>query len=264
MPLGESEVQWIRGLVPLGAFGLGLLLERLRPHAALRPEWRTNLGLWLVDAALMAAVCGACGWATAAWAAGAGIGLLNLFGPAPAVGVAATLIGLDLVSYAWHRANHRVRLLWRFHRVHHADANFHVSTAIRFHPGELLLALPVRLAAIVLLGASPYGVVVFEAVFGIANVLEHGNFDLPRRLERALDRVLVTPALHRRHHSTERAERDSNFGTIFSIWDRAARTLRPATSDARFATGLPGMQGAQARSLRAMLLAPLRSRAGLI
>jgi sterol desaturase/sphingolipid hydroxylase (fatty acid hydroxylase superfamily) len=100
----------------------------------------------------------------------------------------------------------------------------------------------------------------FEAIFGIANVLEHGNFALPRRLERLLGVALVTPALHRRHHSTERSERDSNYGTILSVWDRVARSLRPDTSAALFATGLGGPRGAASRSLAAMLVAPLRPR----
>jgi sterol desaturase/sphingolipid hydroxylase (fatty acid hydroxylase superfamily) len=254
---GEPEVQLVRGLAPLGAFVLGLALERLAPHAELRPAWRANLGLWLVDALLMAVVCGACGFAIAAWATRSGVGLLNQVGAPLWLGVAVTVAALDLLSYVWHRANHELAFLWRFHRVHHADADYHVSTALRFHPGELLLALPVRLAAIVILGAPPLGVVVFEAIFGIANVLEHGNFDLPRRFERFIEVALITPALHRRHHSTQRSERDSNYGTISSVWDRLARTLRPDTSAARFATGLDEPSGARSRSLAAMLVAPL-------
>jgi sterol desaturase/sphingolipid hydroxylase (fatty acid hydroxylase superfamily) len=257
--MSESAVQLVRGLAPLAAFALGLALERIAPHAALRPEWRANLGLWSVDAVLSAVVCGACGFAIAAWAQASGVGLLNEVDAPLGAGIAATVVGLDLVSYVWHRANHQVAFLWRLHQVHHADADYHVSTALRFHPGEILLALPVRLAAIVLLGAPPAAVLAFEAIFGIANVLEHGNFDLPRRLERVLGRVLVTPALHRRHHSTERSERDSNFGTILSLWDRLASTLRPSTSDALFATGLPGSPGSGARSFGAMLLLPIRS-----
>ena len=95
-----------------------------------------------------------------------------------------------------------------------------------------------------MLGAPPVAVVIFEVIFGIANVLEHGNFDLPRRFEEALSVALVTPALHRRHHSTERSERDSNFGTILCLWDRLAQTLTPSTSAAVFPTGLPGRTGA--------------------
>ncbi len=259
MEFSEASVQLWRGLAPLAAFALGLALERAVPHVALRPAWRANLGLWGIDAVLLAAVCGACGWTVAAWAQTSGIGLLHALTAPLAAGVALTVVALDLLSYAWHRANHQVGLLWRFHRVHHADADYHVSTALRFHPGELLLALPVRLAAIVLLGAPPLGVIVFEAIFGIANVLEHGNFDLPLRLERVLGRVLVTPALHRLHHSTQRSERDSNFGTILSLWDRLARTLCPSTSALRFPTGLPGRAGARGRSLAAMLATPFRS-----
>jgi sterol desaturase/sphingolipid hydroxylase (fatty acid hydroxylase superfamily) len=168
------------------------------------------------------------------------------------------LVALDLVSYLWHRANHGVAWLWRFHRVHHTDDAYHVSTALRFHPGELLLGLPVRLAAIMLLGASAAGVLAFEAVFGIANVLEHGNFDLPVWLERRIDRVLVTPALHRRHHSVEQRERDTNFGTIFCVWDRLARTRRADTSASRFPTGLGTGANATARSLGVQLGLPLR------
>ena len=260
MTFGEPQAQLVRGLAPLGAFVLGLALERLAPHAQLRPAWRANLGLWGVDALLMAIVCGTCGFAVAEWATQGGVGLLNAVGAPLWLGIAATVAALDLLSYLWHRANHQVPLLWRFHRVHHADADYHVSTALRFHPGELLLALPIRLAVIVIVGAPALGVVVFEAIFGIANVLEHGNFDLYRRVERFLGIALVTPALHRRHHSTERSERDSNYGTILSVWDRIARTLRPNTSASRFATGLDESTGARSRSLAAMLVAPLRSR----
>jgi len=256
----EPQAQLARGLAPVAAFAFGLALERIAPHVALRPAWRANLGLWATNALLMAAVCGACGFAVATWATREGVGLLNQIGAPTWLGVAAAVAGLDLLSYAWHRANHELGFLWRFHRVHHADADYHVSTALRFHPGELLLALPIRLAVIAALGAPALGVVVFEVVFGAANVLEHGNFDLPRPLERALGVAFVTPALHRRHHSIERSERDSNYGTILCVWDRLARTLRPDSSAAVFATGLVGSAGAGARSLGAMLLAPLRAR----
>jgi sterol desaturase/sphingolipid hydroxylase (fatty acid hydroxylase superfamily) len=205
---------------------------------------------------LSAVVCGACGFAIAAWAQASGVGLLNALDAPLGAGIAATVVGLDLVSYVWHRANHQVAFLWRFHQVHHADADYHVSTALRFHPGELLLSLPVRLAAIAALGAPALGVVVFEAIFAIANVLEHGNFNLPRRFERVVGLALVTPALHRRHHSTERSERDSNFGTILSLWDRVAHA-RPSTS---MRSSRPLRKpGQRSRSFGAMLLLPIRS-----
>jgi sterol desaturase/sphingolipid hydroxylase (fatty acid hydroxylase superfamily) len=260
MRLDEPTVQALRGLAPLAAFVVGLALERAVPHAALKPAWRVNLGLFAIGSIVTTLVCGACGFALASWAQDSGFGLLNAIELPLVAGIALTIVGLDLVSYGWHRANHELSGLWRFHRVHHADADYHVSTALRFHPGELLLALPVRLVAIVALGAPPVAVLAFEAIFGMANVLEHGNFNLPLRVERIVGRIFVTPALHRKHHSTERSDRDANYGTVLSVWDRAARTLRPSSSDVRIDTGLRDWVGAEDRSLAAMLLAPLRSR----
>jgi sterol desaturase/sphingolipid hydroxylase (fatty acid hydroxylase superfamily) len=256
--LGEPEAQLVRGAAPLAALALGLALERLRPHAPLRPAWRANLGLWLATAALVGVVCGACGFAVAGWAETRGIGLLNAASAPTLVGVAVSLLALDAVSWLWHLLNHRVPFLWRFHRVHHADEAFHVSTALRFHPGEVLLSLPLRLAAVVALGAPPVAVLVFEALFGIANVLEHGNFDVAPRLERALGRALITPAQHRFHHVRAEPSRHANFGTIFSIWDRLAGTHAPSASTQRFPTGLPERDACDPTSLAAMLTEPLR------
>jgi sterol desaturase/sphingolipid hydroxylase (fatty acid hydroxylase superfamily) len=140
--------------------------------------------------------------------------------------------------------------------VHHADAGFHVTTALRFHPGELLMSVPVRLTAIVLLGVPPIGVLVFEVVFGIANLLEHGNFDLPRRLEPLAQRVLITPALHRAHHVADWRGLDTNFGTVLSGWDRLAGTLRPSDGARRVVTGLPDWEERPAPSLSQSLLLP--------
>ena len=252
----EAVYQAARTLAAGLAIAVAFALERSRPHTRLRPAWRTNLGLFAIDSLVMTIICGACGWGVAAWAASRGLGLLAWagldLGPAAVLGV----LGLDAVSYGWHRANHRVPLLWRFHQVHHADTSFHVTTALRFHPGELLLALPVRLAAVVLLGVPPEGMLVFEAVFGVATLLEHGNFDLPRRVEHAFQRTLVTPALHRRHHAASWHELDTNFGTIFSLWDRLAGTLLASEPERAVTTGLPGESNLAARSLRRALLLP--------
>lgn len=239
---------------------LGLALERLRPHELLRRAWRTNIGIWAVGAILMTLLCGACGWVVAAWGASHGMGLVSWVGAGRWASVAVGIVGLDAVSYVWHRANHRVPFLWRFHQVHHADASFHVTTALRFHPGELLLALPVRLAAILALGVSPEGVVAFEIVFGVANLLEHGNFDLPRRIEPIAQRLFITPAIHRAHHASDWRELDTNFGTVLSAWDRAARTFRASDANRRVTTGLPDWAGANAPTLVESLLLPFRRR----
>jgi sterol desaturase/sphingolipid hydroxylase (fatty acid hydroxylase superfamily) len=253
---GETTYQLARGVGLAAALVLGLALERWRPHARLRPAWGTNVGLWAVDSVVTAVVCGACGWVVAAWAANQGLGLFAWVGSGKWIAVGAGILGLDAVSYLWHRANHQVPLLWRFHQVHHADTSFHVTTALRFHPGELLLALPVRLAAIVALGVPPEGVLLFELVFGVANLLEHGNFDLPRRLEPLVQRLFITPALHRAHHASDWRELNSNFGTVFSTWDRLSRTFHPSEPGRRVITGLPDWSRPEAPALAESLILP--------
>jgi sterol desaturase/sphingolipid hydroxylase (fatty acid hydroxylase superfamily) len=148
---------------------------------------------------------------------------------------------MDLVSYIWHRANHVVPFLWRFHQAHHSDSDYTVTTALRFHPGELLLALPVRLLAVAALGVPIVGVIVFEVIFAFANFYVHGNIDLPLKIERVLSRLFVTPALHRRHHSREARLLNTNFGTIFSFWDRLLNSYGENRSDVQVSTGLPGI-----------------------
>jgi sterol desaturase/sphingolipid hydroxylase (fatty acid hydroxylase superfamily) len=257
---GESTYQLARGLAVVATALIALALERWRPHERLRPAWGTNMGLWAIDTLVTAVVCGACGWLVAAWAAEQGLGLLVWLRAGPWAAVAVGILGLDAVSYLWHRANHQVPILWRLHQVHHADANFHVTTAMRFHPGELLLAVPVRLAAVVALGVPPEGVLLFELVFGVANLLEHGNFDLPRRLEPTVQRLFITPALHRRHHASDWRELNTNFGTVFSTWDRLAGSFRRGVGERHVVTGLPDWDRAHAPSLSESLLLPFRRR----
>jgi sterol desaturase/sphingolipid hydroxylase (fatty acid hydroxylase superfamily) len=252
----EASYQLARAVGLAAAVVLGLALERWRPHEHMRPAWGTNLGLWAIDSLVTAVVCGACGWVVAAWAADRGIGLLPWAGAGPWAAVGAGFVGLDAVSYLWHRANHQVPLLWRFHQVHHADASFHLTTALRFHPGELLLALPVRLAAVLALGVPPQGVLLFELVFGVANLLEHGNFDLPRRLEPLVQRIFITPALHRAHHASDWRELNTNFGTVFSTWDRLGRSFHASKADRRVVTGLPDWSRLEAPALAESLLLP--------
>jgi len=234
----EGEFKLVRFVGFAVAVGLAVALQRWRPHARLRQPRHSNLGLWAVNLVVLGVVCGGCVCTVARWAGTAGIGLLNVIPVSLWVSVPATLLTLDVVSYLWHRANHRVRWLWRFHQVHHSDAAFTVSTGLRFHPGELLLSLPVRLAAVAALGSPPVAVVVFEVVFTIANLIEHGDIDLPLAVERRIGRVFIVPALHRLHHSRRRAELNRNFGTVFVLWDRVLGTYADSSSGARVNTGL--------------------------
>ena len=140
--------------------------------------------------------------------------------------------------------------------MHHSDAEFTVSTGVRFHPGELLLSLPIRLVAVAALGPSALAVVAFEVIFTIANLVEHGDIDLPLAIERRFGRVCVTPALHRRHHSRRHSELDTNFGTVFVWWDRLLDTYTVSSSGQRIDTGLAELRATPALG-RALLL-PLR------
>lgn len=253
----EAQLQAIRAGAFVAAMVLAILLQGLAPHARLRGSWRVNGGLWLVNALVVGAVCGACACTAAQWAAREGIGVLNAAGVGAWAAIPATVVGLDLLSYGWHRANHRLPLLWRFHQVHHSDPAFTVSTGVRFHPGELLLSLPLRLAAVVLLGAPVEAVLAFEATFTVANLVEHGDIDLPGGVEGTLARALVTPALHRRHHTRVGPERDTNYGTIFSFWDRLLGTYTQSDSTTRVETGL---LGADQVTFAGALMLPARRR----
>ena len=256
--MSESEFQVIRIAGFAAAAGVALALQRLRPHDRQYRARSVNVALWVINGVVMSAVCGACACTVARWAGTAQTGLLNNVAAPAWVSIPVTVLALDFVSYAWHRANHRIPPLWRFHQVHHSDSSFTVSTAVRFHPGELLLSLPIRLLAVVLIGAPAMAVVVFEVFFAFANLFEHGNIGLPLRFEQGVAGLLVTPALHRRHHASRRPELDSNFGTILTLWDRLLGTYGRSSSAARFETGLPS--GARAHTLREALLLPLATR----
>jgi len=237
----EARLQAVRGAVFVAALALGVLLQRLTPHARLRGSWLVNGSLAAINAAVLGVACGACGITAARWAAHARIGVLHWTGAPAWAAIPFSIAGLDLVSYGWHRATHRVPLLWRFHQVHHSDPSFTVSTGLRFHPGELLLSLPLRLSAVAVPGAPAAAVLVFEGVFTVANLVEHGDIAMPRRMEDALGRVVVTPALHRCHHTRSGAARDTNFGTILSVWDRWFATRTGCDSTVRVQTGLRGI-----------------------
>ncbi len=144
--------------------------------------------------------------------------------PAPVEGIIAFL-GLDYFIYLWHRLTHRVPLLWRFHLVHHTDLDMDVSTAIRFHFGELFFSIFFRGASVILMGTSPLTVLIYEIVFEACTNFHHSNWRLPLRAENTINKLLITPRLHGIHHSTIIAERNSNWGTVFSFWDRLHQTL---------------------------------------
>ncbi len=141
------------------------------------------------------------------------------------------LLAADLILYTWHRLNHRVPFLWRFHRVHHSDSSMDATTAVRFHPGEYLLSSGTSVLQAIVVGPQQEVWLAYEFLISVLVVFHHSEWKLPMRVERWLHRVIVTPRSHTLHHSVVPREQDSNFGTIFSFWDRIFRTCTPIEPD---------------------------------
>ena len=221
-------------------------------------NWKVNAPLALIDVALLSLLCGACVCTWAVTVRQHGFGVFEAAALPYWTQVAATVIVLDVVAYLWHRANHRWALLWRFHAVHHSDVHFDASTAFRFHPGELLISLGVRLVVVTVTGLPVLGLIAFEVIYGFCNLFVHSDVRIARSGERLLGWLLVTPSIHRVHHSERPEIHNRNFGTIFSLWDRLGRTYLGGDADSPVTLGLPG-QGGRALSVGEALRLPLNS-----
>jgi sterol desaturase/sphingolipid hydroxylase (fatty acid hydroxylase superfamily) len=165
---------------------------------------------------------------------------------------------LDLLTYALHRAYHRVPFFWRFHLVHHTDLDLDVSSASRFHTGEVLFSSVVKLGAITVVGIPPLGRVVFEVVMLACAQFQHANIRVPARLEPILWRTLVPPAMHRLHHAPNRGGTDSNFGTILTLWDSVLGTFNRRAADEQPSFGIPEMRDPDVLSLGSLATLPFR------
>lgn len=230
----SSHADTIRAAVFLGIFAAMAGWEALAPlrrsELPRLVRWSNNLALLLTGNLLLKLTVplGAVGFAVLAQTRG--WGLLGLAQWPGWLELALAFVLLDLAVYAQHRLLHKVPLLWRLHRVHHADTMFDVTTALRFHPLEIALSMAIKLAAIALIGASPGAVLLFEIVLNGAAMFNHGNVTLPAWLERPLRQVIVTPDMHRIHHSTLMRETNSNYGFNLSCWDRLFASYTPAPS----------------------------------
>ena len=163
---------------------------------------------------------------------------------------------LDYTNYLWHVLNHRVSWLWRFHIVHHTDIDLDVTTAIRFHAGEMIWSVFYRGFAVFILGVSPLLVLIYEIVFEAATQFHHSNWKLPFRLEKFLNRFIVTPRMHGIHHSIVRHETDSNYSVIFSFWDRIHRTINLGIAQNQIITGVPVYSNPKELTIRYLLKLP--------
>lgn len=212
------------------AFGGMAIWETGRPRlpsvVPRRLRWANNLGLALLGtlAVRLAFPAAAVGFALLAEARSAG--LLRMMTLPPVIAILLGVVLLDLAIFLQHVLFHAVPVLWRFHRVHHADPEFDVTTAMRFHPVELLLSMTFKGLAIVALGPPVLAVMIFEVLLNAFSIFSHANVRLPQRLDRALRLAIVTPDMHRIHHSIEPEETNSNFGFNLSVWDRLLGSYR--------------------------------------
>jgi len=245
------------------------VLQTLFPRRPLRlglQRWPGNFALVAVDVVLVRLLLPAGAVGAALWAEKAHIGLLHWLhlgsdGWQGAAAVAFAVVMLDLLIYAQHVVFHIVPVLWRLHRVHHADQEIDVSTGLRFHPIEILLSMLIKMAAVVLLGAPAAAVVIFEMLLNGMAMFNHSNVRLPLALDAILRRLLVTPDMHRVHHSVVKRETNSNYGFNLSLWDRCFGTYvaQPESGHDNMQIGLPQFQSGKPERLQDLLKLPFIS-----
>jgi len=213
----------------VGGLIVCLLLEKLFPlRESVQPRTQRiirNLAFAGINTLIMRMTFLGVLSAVALWSGQHRFGLLPMLSLPASVEVIAGLLLMDYTFYFWHVGTHRIPFLWRFHNVHHTDLDLDVSTAARFHAGELALSAPFRVAQILLIGVTPFTWVLFEVLVVASTQFHHANIRLPEPIDRFLNKVIVTPRMHGIHHSMVRGETDSNYSTIFSFWDRLHRSF---------------------------------------
>jgi len=247
-------------IIAAGGLILLLALESWLPAAIGRyrrlRHMARNLTLGLLNAALLAFFATPLITQVAVWAEENRFGLLRLLNAPSMIAVVAAILLLDAWMYLWHRANHELGFLWRFHRVHHSDPEMDATTAVRFHTGEILISSALRLAVIPLLGITIYQLLFYEMLLLPVILFHHSNVRFPERLDRRLRPIIVTPAIHRAHHSRLRMETDSNYSSVFSFWDRMAGTFRLRRDGRPVNFGLDEYDGEEWQRLSGMMVMP--------
>ena len=228
--------------------------------AGRRLRWPGNLGILAIDIVAVRLLVPTAAVGVALIAAAHGWGLFNLLGLPAWAAIIVGVIALDLVIYAQHVVFHYVPLLWRLHRMHHADVDIDVTTGVRFHPMEILLSLAIKMAAVAALGVPALAVLIFEVLLNATSMFNHSNVALPPRLDGIARWIVVTPQMHQVHHSIERAETNSNFGFNLPWWDRLFGTYRakPAVGERAMTIGLPIFRDMAELGIVRLLTQPFR------
>ena len=249
----------------LGVFAVIAAWEVFAPRRALTVSkalrWASNLGLMVLNTVLLRLLFPLAAVGLAAFSAQNGWGLINHFDVPFWVAVPLAVIAMDFVIWLQHVMVHAVPALWRLHRVHHADLDYDVTTGARFHPLEIILSMLIKFATITVLGPPVVAVVIFEVMLNATALFNHGNIRLPGAIDRVLRWVLVTPDMHRVHHSVEDDETNSNFGFSLTWWDRLFGTYRdqPRAGHVGMTIGIHGhTDPREVDRLDGMLLLPFK------
>jgi sterol desaturase/sphingolipid hydroxylase (fatty acid hydroxylase superfamily) len=262
---GEPAARFAASATVFAAMALLEMLSPKRELRARRPRrWLTNLSmvaLGILVVRLLGFVAAPLIAVGAAFLAEQnGWGLFNWLAWPRLLEIVVAIVVLDFAIWLQHLASHKIPMLWRLHQMHHADIDLDVTTALRFHPIEIGLSMLYKVLWVVALGAAPLAVFLFEVILNGCAVFNHANIDLPRGLDRVLRLVLVTPDMHRVHHSTTRREHDSNYGFNFPFWDRlfGTYTAEPERGHRGMTIGLESHQSDAPTGLAWSLLLPVR------
>jgi sterol desaturase/sphingolipid hydroxylase (fatty acid hydroxylase superfamily) len=240
--------------------GWEILAPRREQKLARGMRWPGNIGVVVLDTALVRIAFPTTAVGLALLAEARGWGLFNALALPIWAGVPLGVIALDLAIYLQHVLFHAVPALWRLHRMHHADLEFDVTTGTRFHPIEMLLSMGIKLGVIAALGAPAMGVLLFEVLLNATSMFNHSNARMPVRLDRVLRWLVVTPDMHRVHHSILARETNSNFGFNLPWWDRLFGTYRdqPAAGHLDMTIGIEQFRDSSEQRLDRMLTQPFR------
>jgi sterol desaturase/sphingolipid hydroxylase (fatty acid hydroxylase superfamily) len=237
-----------------------------RRRQSIRREWRwpNNLGVVAVDTLLVRILFPTTAVGLAILAQAHGFGLFNIIEMPAWIGVVASVTLLDLAIYLQHVLFHAVPSLWRLHRMHHADLDFDVSTGLRFHPIEILLSMIIKFAVVAALGAPAVAVLIFEVLLNATSMFNHANVRIPLGIDRTLRWLIVTPDMHRVHHSIFAHETNSNFGFNLPWWDRLFGTYRaqPSAGHEAMTIGIDQFRDARELGIDRMMLQPFRGEVG--
>ena len=259
-------------LIRLGAFaGVFVVMAVWEVFTPRRPQtagrnwrWPNNLGVLAVDALLVRVVLPITTVGVALVAEAHGLGLFNMIALPAWASIIVSVLALDLAIYLQHVLFHAVPALWRLHRMHHADLEVDVTTGLRFHPVEILLSTGIKLTVVAAVGAPAAAALLFEVLLNATSIFNHSNVYIPAEIDRILRWFVVTPDMHRVHHSILRRETNSNFGFNLPWWDRLLGTYRaePAAGHAAMTIGIEQFRDPRELGLDRMLLQPFRGEAG--